>query len=87
MAGNVVLFNPGLLPKDAFATATIVVTPLTYGVINAVAYASAVQPDPYQANNTALAATTVGQASDLAISMSALPNPVTASGQPHQTIV
>ncbi|HEY5914946.1 MAG TPA: proprotein convertase P-domain-containing protein [Verrucomicrobiae bacterium] len=76
VAGNVVLFNPGLLPKDAFATATIVVTPLTYGVINAVAYASAVQPDPYQANNTALAATTVGQASDLAIAMSALPNPV-----------
>ncbi len=75
-AGNVVLFTAGLLPKDAFATATILVTPQTYGVLTAVATASAVQPDPYLANNTAVVSTTVGQASDLGISMSALPNPV-----------
>lgn len=75
-AGNAVLFRPGLLPKDAFATATINVTPQAYGVINASAVASAVQPDPFLANNVAAIATTVGQAADLGISMTGLPAPV-----------
>jgi uncharacterized repeat protein (TIGR01451 family) len=76
VVGNLVFFNVGLLPKNGSATATISVTPQAYGVITAVAHASAIQPDPYQANNTAIAPITVGQASDLAIGMTARPNPV-----------
>jgi uncharacterized repeat protein (TIGR01451 family) len=76
IVGNTVLFSPGFLAKNAYATCTLNVTPLQFGVMSATSYASAIQPDPFLANNTATATTSVGQAADVSISLSANPNPV-----------
>lgn len=76
VAGNVVIQNVGLLTQNAYATATINVSPQAYGNITATAQASAIQPDPYLANNIATVTTAVGQAADLALGLTASPNPV-----------
>jgi uncharacterized repeat protein (TIGR01451 family) len=74
--GNTAIFNVGLLGKSATATATINVTPQAFGIFSATAVVSAIQPDPFLANNTATAITTVAQAADLSITLGARPNPV-----------
>ena len=70
---NVLIFYVGLLPQNATATATVPVTPVSFGTIYATATASALQPDPYLLNNTVTIATGVGQAADLAVGMTAKP--------------
>ncbi len=76
IAGNVVICNVGLLFSGGRATATINVTPQAYGTIYATASASALQPDPFLANNTVTLATGVGQAADVAVSIVDTPDPV-----------
>jgi uncharacterized repeat protein (TIGR01451 family) len=76
--GNIVLWNMNNLPKAAFGTATIVVTPTTEGLITASATVKAPQVDPVIANNTASVTTTVGPAADLAIGINDSPDPVVA---------
>ncbi len=75
-AGNTVLANIGTLINGGSATVTINVTPLAAGTIYATAVATANQPDPLLANNTATVATSVGQAADVGIGIAAFPNPV-----------
>ena len=70
----------------ASATATITVTPTAEGIITAIATVGATEFDPVTANNTASVSTTVGPAADLAISLSAFPNPVVAGSNVTYTI-
>ena len=77
VAGNVVTFRVfQVLSRNGYATATIETIPQAFGNLTATATARAIQPDPFLANNTAVASTFVGQASDLAITMTARPDPV-----------
>jgi uncharacterized repeat protein (TIGR01451 family) len=84
--GNVVLWSVSRLDMGASATATITVTPTAEGIITAIATVGATEFDPVTANNTASVSTTVGPAADLAISLSAFPNPVVAGSNVTYTI-
>ncbi|HWH70491.1 MAG TPA: proprotein convertase P-domain-containing protein, partial [Candidatus Sulfotelmatobacter sp.] len=79
VAGNTIVCNVGLLGKNASATATVNVTALDYGTIYASSRVSALQTDPLLANNSFTAATTVGQSADVALTMTARPDPVVVS--------
>jgi len=73
------LWTVGTLPYGAGATATITVVPTQEGVITATATAQGNQLDPAPANNTAIVATVVGAAADLAISITDFPDPTVVS--------
>jgi len=73
--------NLGGIANGANATVTIAVTPGTAGTLNNTATVSATETDPNAANNSATASTTVaGVDADLAVSVSAIPNPVSVNG-------
>jgi uncharacterized repeat protein (TIGR01451 family) len=74
--GNVVVCNFGSVTAGNRATADIRVAPTAQGTIVATATASALQADPFPANNTATATTTVGPAADLAVTFGDFPDPV-----------
>jgi uncharacterized repeat protein (TIGR01451 family) len=84
--GNVILWSVSRLDMGASATATITVTPTAEGIITAIATVGATEFDPIPANNTARVSITVGAAADLAISLSAFPNPVVAGSNVTYTI-
>jgi uncharacterized repeat protein (TIGR01451 family) len=84
--GNVILWSVSRLAMGASATATITVTPTAEGIITAIATVGATEFDPNPANNSAKVSTTVGPAADLAIGLSAFPNPVVAGSNVTYTI-
>jgi uncharacterized repeat protein (TIGR01451 family) len=59
-AGGVVTCNLGGLPNGGAATATIVATAVTPGIVTNTATVSAAQPDASLTNNTATVTTTIG---------------------------
>ena len=76
-AGNIVIWSlNNNLSAGGFATANIQVRPNAEGTIIATSTAGAQQPDPRQANNTAIASTTVGPSADVGIGILQFPNPV-----------
>ena len=73
--------NLGGIANGASATVSIVVTPGTAGTLNNTATVSATETDSNAANNSATTSTTVtGVNADLAVSVSATPNPVSVNG-------
>ena len=80
-SSNIVNCNLGTLLVGGTATVTVVVIPNTPGTIFSTATVGALEPDVNQANNTATTATLVSSPSaDLAITLSANPNPVLLNG-------
>jgi uncharacterized repeat protein (TIGR01451 family) len=76
ISGNVVVCNFGSVANAAVATAAINVVPILEGTIVATASATGAQIDPIIGNNSATATTVVGAATDLAIGMVDVPDPV-----------
>jgi uncharacterized repeat protein (TIGR01451 family) len=76
ISDNVVVCNFGSVANSAVATATINVVPLLEGTIFATATGTAAQIDPIIDNNSATASTVVGPATDLAIGIVDIPDPV-----------
>lgn len=73
--------NLGGIANGANATVTLVVSPGTAGTLTNTATVSATETDPNATNNSATASTTVnGVDADLAVSVSATPNPVSVNG-------
>jgi uncharacterized repeat protein (TIGR01451 family) len=85
-AGNVVTLNLGTIPSGGRATATINVNPTLEGTIVASASAVANQIDPVLENNSASVSTVVGPATDLALGLTATPNPVVLRSNVTYTI-
>lgn len=84
--GNKVIHNVGVLNVNSRATATIAVTPLVTGTIVATSVGKANQADPFPANNTATATTTIGPSSDLALTMTDSPDPAVVNSNWVYTI-
>lgn len=76
IVGNQVIHNVGTLTNTGRATATITIIPNTTGTLIATAFGKATQADPFTANNTATATTTVGPSADLALTLTDSPDPV-----------
>jgi uncharacterized repeat protein (TIGR01451 family) len=76
ISDNVVVCNFGSVSNAGVVTATINVVPTLEGTILASTTASAAQIDPILANNSASTTTVVGPATDLAIGMVDIPDPV-----------
>ena len=75
ISGNKVIHNVGTLGISSYATATITVTPLTVGTIVTTSVGKSLQADPFPANNTATATTSVGPSADLALTLTDSPDP------------
>ena len=74
--GNTVVCLFGSLTNGALASATINATPIAQGTLVATSTIIGNQVDPVAANNTSTALVTVGPAADLALTLTARPNPV-----------
>jgi len=72
---NIVVLNVGSLSNSARATASILVTPNVEGSLTATSIVSAIQIDPITTNNIATFTSTVGQASDLELTLVDSPDP------------
>lgn len=71
-----VVCSLGSLTAGTRATITILVSPTALGTITATALVRANQVDPFSANNTASASTSVSPSSDLTVSLVDAPDPV-----------
>ncbi len=76
-AGGTVTCNLGNMAISATATLTIVVTPTATGTISNTATVRANEPDANLTNNTATVTTTVNASTDLSVTKSDSPDPVT----------
>ncbi|MSU57841.1 MAG: DUF11 domain-containing protein [Pedosphaera sp.] len=74
--GNTVICSFGSLTNGGRASASIGVTPLSVGTIQATARVAGNQTDPIAANNTASATTVIGPAADLIVGLTDNPDPV-----------
>jgi uncharacterized repeat protein (TIGR01451 family) len=77
--GNTVVCSFGAVAKGDQATATITATAISSGTLIATASATANQIDPVAINNFVATPVTIGPAADLALTLTAIPNPVVLS--------
>ncbi len=86
LVGNVLTLNLGILPAGTASTTTITGTPSATGTINTTATVSSALSDPNPANNSVTLPVIVANAADLALQITASPDPVLVGQELFYTI-
>lgn len=84
---NQVICTLGTLLPGSNATAAILVRTFNIGTITATSTVSAIQTDPFPANNTASVTTTVAPAADMSLTMTGPPSVIVGSNITYQLTV
>ena len=85
-AAGIVTCNLGTISDGANATVDIVVNPTATGTLSNLAGATAIEPDPVTGNNAVVQLSTVDPATDLSVTISDSPDPVTVGSPLTYTI-